>query len=298
MASNEELVILIRNGNRDLLGQLYSQNSGMIEKIVRRYSGYEDPEDLRQEAFFGIKQACSLWDPEAGADFITYSVYWIRAALSQYVEKCGSVIRVPSHQRGRIRKYKRMISEYRAMFGRDPSGPELAAALEITPDQLEDVKRDAAALRIRSTAEAVNEDGNITLEDALPDPRDHIGDLVDQIQAEELAGLLWSLVDALEGKEAAVLRGRYQEGKTLRECGNDLGMSAERVRQTEEKALRKMRKPSVTKRLKPFIDDYAYSMGVKIRSVDSFQRTGQSSTERAAFRLMELKRRLDYDNIL
>ena len=287
---NEALVMKIQQGNddqADLLMQLYRRNSGMIEKIVRRYSGQEDPEDLRQESFFGLRQAALLWDPAGGASFIHYATYWIKQAIQRYIDDYGSVVRFPVHQRDRIRRYQKVIHDFQAMMGRDPSGRELQTALGLSPDQIQDVKRDAIALRIRSTSETLSEDGETTLEDTLPAEGDQIGDLLDRIQAEELANVLWNMVDELGNREAQILRDRYQHGKTLQECGEALGISTQGARDIEQKALRRLQRPSCKRKLLAFTEEAAYSLGLQHTSFSSFQHDHISSQERAIMFLEE-----------
>ena len=186
--TNEELVHEYQAGNREAIEQLYLQNSGMIEKIVRRYSGAEELEDLRQESFFGLVKAAELWNPEKGASFLTYAIYWIRAVIGRYIEECGGVVRIPSYKRALIGRYHKARNSYHVLFGSDPSDWELCAALDITKDQLKELKADVQSARIRSTSELIGgENDELTLEDMLADEADQIGDLIEKLQHEELA---------------------------------------------------------------------------------------------------------------
>ena len=140
--TNEELVIEYQTGNKAVIEQLYLQNRGMIEKIVRRYAGIEEPDDLRQESFFGLVKAAELWKPEKETAFISYAVYWIRAAIHQYIRNYSGVVRLPSYKRDLIGRYKKAVNSYRMMFGRYPSDRELCVALNLKSKQLEDLKKD------------------------------------------------------------------------------------------------------------------------------------------------------------
>lgn len=283
--TNEELCTMYQQGTKEVIEDLYAQNAGMIEKIIRRYQGLEDLADLRQESYFGLVRAAELWDPNRGS-FIGYAVYWIRAALTRYVENCGSVIRVPVNRRSQIGRYKRTVNEYQVRFGRDPSRRELCAALDLTREQLENLQRDALTIDVRSTAEQIGgEEDDITLEDTIAAAEDPAQDTIDKIQREELAAELWDCVDDLKPQQAAVIRDRYRNGHTLKECGEALGVSIERARQIEMNAIRELRKTRYMKRLRPYLTDQAaYSMGLKSTGLSSFKHNG-SSQELAMIRL-------------
>ena len=140
--TNEELVLDYQSGNKDALEALYSQNIKMIEKIIRRYSGYEELDDLRQEAYFGIVKAAETWNPEKDCSFITYAIYWIRAVIIRYIKEYGRVVRIPSYKRELISRYHKEVNGYYVRFGKYPSDTELRALLELSQEQLEKLKAD------------------------------------------------------------------------------------------------------------------------------------------------------------
>lgn len=287
--TNEELVIEYQNGNSDALEALYSQNIKMIEKVIRKYGGVEELDDLRQEAYFGIYRAAELWNPEKDCSFITYAVYWIRAAIVRYIEECGGVMRIPSHRRALMIRFSKAVNAYRVRFGKYPSDIELCALLGLNQEQLERLKADIQASRIRSTSEVIGGDeDDITLEDTIADENDQYETVIDQIQQEQLSKELWSCVDDLKPQQAGVIRGHYKEGQTLKECGAALGVSTERARQIEQKAIRELRKSRFKKRLRPYLTDHgAYSLGLKCTGFSTFSKFG-SSQELAVMRLEEL----------
>ena len=294
MKSNEELVIEYqKTGSRAALEQLYLQNSGLIEKIIRRYSGVEELDDLRQESYFGLVKAAELWKPERESVFTTYAVYWIRAAISRYIDNCSGAVRIPSYKRVLIGRYHRTRNSYRVRFGRDPSDRELCAALDITKDQLKELKKDIQAARIRSTSEPIGgEDDDLTLEETLAAAGDPIEEALERMQHERLSAELWSCVDDLEPRESAVIRSRYgnEQALTLKECGENLGVSPERVRQVEAAALRKLSKPRYTKRLLPYLDEgTAHRWSLSGTGFGTFNRYG-SVQERAMMKLEEWSR--------
>ena len=289
--TNEELCTAIRNGNDETncLMQLYAQNAGMIEKIIRRYAGVAELDDLRQESYFGIVKAARLWKPEKECSFISYAAYWILATIVRYIEECGGVVRIPSNRRAMMNRYNREVNKYRVRFGCYPSNIELCALLGVTAEQLEKLKSDIQAARIRSTSEVIGgDDSDITLEDTIPDECNHYDAVIEKIQHEQLANTLWSCVDDLKPQQAEVVRGHFKDGKTLKECGELLGVSTERARQIEQKAIRELRRGRNVKRLRPYLTEQAaFSWGLQHNGISSFERCG-SSQERAMMRLEEL----------
>ena len=294
--TNEELALKIQRGEdvQESLEALYMQNIGLINKIVARYAGIEDPEDLKQEAFFAFQKAALLWSPAAGAGFAHYAGFWIKQILLRYINNCGGVVRVPVNQRARIQRYHRTVNRFRVCLGRDPEPMELCFALDINADQLESLQQDVHALRIRSTSEVIGDDDDMSLEDTLQAAGDPIEDVVDRIQAEELQRVLWGVVDELKGRQADVIRERYRDGLTLKECGDLHGISIERIRQIENNALRAMRTGRSRRVLIPFFTESgAYSTGLR-GSLASFRRSHVSPQEHA---IMYLEERMKWGNL-
>ena len=163
-------------------------------------------------------------------------------------------------------------------------------ALDITIDQLKELKKDIQAARIRSTSEPIGgEDDDLTLEDTLAAAGDPIGEALERMQHEQLSAELWSCVDDLEPRESTVIRSRYgnEQALTLKECGENLGVSVERVRQVEAAALRKLRTPRYARRLLPYLEESAArDMSLRGTGHAAFERTG-SVQERAMIRLEE-----------
>ena len=285
--SNEELVSAIQGGKGDrqeLLGELYSQNFGAIRKICKKYEGAVETDDALQEAYFGICKAAEMWTPEGGASFIGYAGFWIRQSILRYLANNGSCVRVPSHQLRKIRGYNRTVNAYRVRFGRDPSDRELCALLELTPEQLDTLRRDAKMLYLRSTDEVIDEDGETTLGDLLQDKRDFTED----IEQKEMASCLWGEVDSLPAQQSAVIRDRFQNDHTFNECAVSLGCTPQQVKSLHDKALRELRKPRHTKHLRPYLTEQAaYSQGIKHTGYTSFMHYG-SAQEHA---VMEMERR-------
>ena len=279
MATNEELVTRIQAGEDVTanMEKLYTQNKGLIAKAARHFSGSGEMDDLMQEGYFGLKTAVEQWKVDGGATFANYAYIKIAAAMRRYLDEAGSILRVPVYQIARIAKYQRALSDFRAKYFRDPTAREMARLLGITQSQVVQLKKDAQALKPRSTSEMIGDD--LTLGDTLESPGSEIDDLLDDINREELSKLLWSMVDELEDAEAKVLRLRYKENLTLKESGQELGCSIENVRRMEQKALRKMKAPKNRRRLDPFLSDRITTMAYHT-SLGSYKTTGISAPEK------------------
>ena len=291
--TNEDLVLAIQAGTgarQKQLEQLYTQNAGMIEKIIRQYKGIEDPDDLRQESFFGLVKAAELWNPDRNCTFLTYAVYWVKSGINRYISESGAVIRIPEYRRDLIRHYHKTKNSYYMRFGRVPDDSEYMELLEITADQLEALKKDLAAEHVTSTNKLVGDDESTQIEDLIPADGDQIEAVIDRVQREELANVLWGCVDGLKEKQRDLIRNRYQDNFTLAECGAALGVSTERARRLEAAAMQSLRRGENLKRLQPYLNESAaYSMGLRGTGRGAFERIG-SSQERAVMKLEERAR--------
>lgn len=265
------------------MAALYEQNKGMIAILAWKLRAYAELEDLRQEGYIGLCNAVDAWEPEGGASFIHYAVFWIRQAMQRYIENNGSCVRIPSGQQQKIRKYKKIRGQYLKLLGHEPADWELCRLLAVSRDVLHHIQEDARKEQIQSLSAPLGEDGDLSLEDTIPDQRDDYAGVLDAVQQEELGAVLWPMVDSLEERQAKTLRARYQEGKTLRETGESLGCSLQQARVIETNALRTLRRPRYANRLRPFLyDDMVRSKGMKGTGAERFRQTWTSATERAA----------------
>lgn len=283
--TNEELVLAIQRGDdpEQNLERLWLQNQGLISSIVNRFSGLDDPDDLRQEAFIGMMYAVRAWEPDGGAKFATFATTAIKQAVKRYLDNNGT-IRLPVYQHERIGKYLTAVEKLRQDLGREPTAAEVAARLDLKLSEVEKIQRDADRLQVSSLDAAIGED--IALGDAIADTRDDIGAIIDRVHAEELSKTLWRMVDDLPGREAAVIRGRYKDDQGLKELGADLGISLERVRQIEGEGLKRLRRRR--RQLEPYLEDIALR-SIGRSGLGAFKRTQTSGPEWAVLQLEKLK---------
>ena len=143
-----------------------------------------------------------------------------------------------------------------------------------------------------SLSTPVGDDGSSTLIDMIPSDNESIEeDIGQQVDREQMKETVWEMVSELPDNLPLVVHERFVSGKTLKEIGMDIGVSLDRFRQLEAKAMRELRKPKNSRRIKPYFDEYLSAYCYRHVGVEHFQRTGMSSTEYAAFRLaIEVKR--------
>lgn len=287
---NEELVYQYQEAQGDdskteILGKLYKQNEGLIRKIAGRFSSYDDIDDLMQEGFFGLRTAADLYDPDRGANFASYAYQWIRQIMRRYVDNCGSSVRIPVHRRDSVYRYSRIVSEFEKSFGRGPSDQELMKLLDIDRYKLDQLKADNLSFRIKSLDEKIpgTEGSEITLQDTIADCNDDIENIIEIVDNERLALVLWEEVAELSDNEEQVIIKRFKDLLTLKETGEALGISTEKARLIQSKALGKLRK---SQRLKIYKDDYISSRAYH-GGLGSFNLTHTSITEKIALDLYE-----------
>lgn len=289
--TNEELVLRIQTGEDEAgsMEALYQQIHHFIHAIAWQYRDSGEMEDLEQEGYLALQDAIKGYDIGRGYKFLTYADKWIRQRMRRYLQYYGSCLRLPVCSRERLRKYKRLCSSFYREYGRGPSDREAAAAMDLTLEQIEDIKK-TAAMGPCSLDEPINglEDEGLTRLDAVAAPGSLEDDVIDKVQAEQLKEALWDCVDALPGRQPQALRMRYQDNMTLNAIARIDGTTSENLRQIHNKALRELRMPRYSRRLLPYLEDSRlYSMGLRGNGVGTFNHTWTSSTERAALKLLE-----------
>lgn len=298
--SNEELVLRYQSAHdleeqKELLTELHNQNSGLIASIARRYEAYCELDDLMQEGYLGMVSAVERWDATKGANFATYAHYWIVQALSRYTKENGSVLRVPEYQLTMIQKYENLVSDYFLKTSKTPPDRYLMLYLGISKQQLERLKKDIEALKIKSLdAPVVSEDMNITLGESIADDSDQYQAVEDKMQNEQLADVLWTIVDtSLSDVESTILKEKYQNNRSAEEMADMLGISKDKVYNHTNKAIRELRRHKNRKRLEPFYEESRiFSLSIGCSSYGYFKNYGCSAPERVVLLMEENKERL------
>jgi len=226
----------------DLRSTFASHNLRLVVKQAKRFRNMGVPYlDLIQEGNLGLMRAVEKFDYRRGFKFSTYAVWWIEQALVRAIQNASRTVRVPSHIYELQLRCRRIERELRQRLGRAPGRDELAREMEVTPELLDRVR--ASALPIASTDAPIPGADDLVLGDMLQD--DDLADPVDDVDRKELRHVLDGAIATLDERERAILAARFapddSEPVTLEQIGRRMGISRERVRQIERRALERLR---------------------------------------------------------
>ena len=243
---------------------------------------------MEQEGYLALYDAVDGFNPECGYKFLTYAGKWINQRMQHHVQN-NALVKIPANEWQKLREYKKVVNAFLLHLGRKPSQREIAHNLGIPVKQVADIEKTAYFEQIGSLDSYLTEDEEGgTIGDMVPGDEDIESDVLEDMKREQLGTLLWPLVDALPGNQGQVLRQRFQENRTLKDTGKNIGVTIEQVRQIEAKAMRGLRCSRNAKLLKTFLDDErVYSIGLSGTGLESFNRTWTSSTERAAIYMLD-----------
>ncbi len=245
---------LIQKGDKDALRKLVESNLRFVVSYVKKYRGMGlSLSDLINEGNLGLIEAAKRFDPKRNVKFISYAVWWIRQAIIHALTQQARIYHLPQKLSDQIAEMKRVRAELKKTLGREPNRAELARRMGVSEEDIQDLE--------------IFSERDISLSDKYFDSEIEVGDKLEdqispsveyQIIKNSIENQIRELLSELEEKESLILKLRFgledDKPRTLQEIGDRLNLTRERIRQIEQKAMRKLSRSHKVQQLRGYLN--------------------------------------------
>ena len=250
----EKLARQITEGSEEAIQKLVQANLRFVVVVAKKYKGSGMPlSDLVNEGTIGLIEAAKRFNPDRGVKFITYAVWWVRQAILYAIANKSGIVRLPPKQANLLHMMNKKIQSMSQELGREPTLTEIADTIEISEEEIENLLRvSRTSLSVGNAGDENETDGRqIDIEDAHSESAD------EQIIKDAFVDDVELLLACLNDREKEILKLHYGfkgDTLTLQQIGDKYGLTRERIRQIEKRAINKLKRVATKKNLKEYLD--------------------------------------------